>query len=89
MLGRVVKTLSQIVQPIAQVRVDLPGHPHTRVVAHTLDRRLRRQASRHRFEQTAVPAPVVGEHPVGLQNVAILAADRDIAAGQHVVDCFA
>ena len=32
------------------------------------------------------PAAVVGEHAVGLEHVAVLALDADVAARQHVVD---
>ena len=44
------------------------------------------QAGPHRLAQAAQPAAVVGEHAVGLEHVAMLAAVGDVAALEHVVD---
>ncbi len=63
----------EVVQPVAQERIDLALQTGAHVALHLLDRRLGRQAVADRLVHAPHPAAVVGEHAVGLQHVAMLA----------------
>ncbi|MEY9780018.1 hypothetical protein ABIA23_001420 [Sinorhizobium fredii] len=81
-IGEVVK----VVHPLAQIGIRQADHPRLGFALHALDRRLRRQAVADRFLELSHPAPVMGEHAVGLEHGAMLALHRHVAPGQHVVD---
>ena len=77
--------LVEIVQALAQIGVGRAQHAGAGVRLHALDRGLGGEAGRHRLVQAVHPAAVVGEHAVGLEHVAVLAAVGDLAAlEQHV-----
>ena len=76
----------EIVQPLAQIGIGLAQHAGARVGLHALDRRLGGQAGRHRLAQAVQPAAVIGEHAIGLEHLAVLAAVGDVAALEHHVD---
>ena len=61
-------------------------HARAHVALHLLHGRFRRQAVADRLFQPTHPAPVIGEHPVGFQYLAVLTLERHLAARQHVVD---
>ena len=76
----------EIVQPLAQIGVGLAQHAGavsvcTRSTAASAVRPVRTASS-----QPVHPAAVVGEHAVGLEHLAMLAAVGDVAVLEHVVD---
>ena len=75
----------QVVQPLAQVRVPRLAQPRPVLGAHPLHRRLGGQAVADRFLERAVPAPIMGEHAVGLEHL-VGGADQAMVALEHVVD---
>ncbi len=76
----------EVVQPLAQVRIGLPQHAGAGVGLHALDRGFRGQAGHHRFFELVHPAAVVGEHAIGFEHVAVLAAFDDVAVFEHFVE---
>ena len=70
----------EVVQPVAQVRVGDAQHPRARIGLDALDRGLGRQAGPDRFFEAVQPAAVVGEHAVGFEHIAVLAAVGQFAA---------
>ena len=62
----------EIVQPIADVGIGRAQHAGARIVLHPLDRRLGREAVVDRLGQPVDPAAVVGEHAVGLEDLAVI-----------------
>ncbi len=76
----------EIVQAIAQIRIGRAQHARAGVGLHALDRGFRGEAGGDRLMQLVRPALVVGEHAVGFQHVAMLAAVGDVAALQHAVE---
>ena len=76
----------EVVQAVAQHRIDVALQAGAHVALHLFDRRLRRQTVADRLVHAPDPATVVGEHAVRLQHVAVLARRRDVVARQHVVD---
>ena len=76
----------EIVQPLAQIRIGDAQHPGAGVGLHALDRGLGGQAGAHGFLEPVHPAAVVGEHAVGFEHVAVLAAIGDLAALQQHVE---
>ncbi len=76
----------QVVQAVAQIRIGGAQHARTGVGLHALDGGLRGEAGGDRLVQSVRPALIVGEHAVGFQHVAVLAAFGDVAALQHAVE---
>ena len=76
----------EIVQPLAQIGVGLAHHAGAVVGLHALDRGLGGEAGRHRLVHLVHPAAVVGEHAVGFEHLAVLAAVGDVAPLQHHVE---
>ena len=76
----------EIVQPLAQQRIGLALQAGAGVALHLLDGGLGREPVADRLVHAAHPAAVMGEHAIGLEDVAMLALDADIVARQHVVD---
>ena len=76
----------EIVQALAQIRIGHAQHAGAGVGLHALDGGFGGQAGHHRFAQPVQPAAVVGEHAVGFEHVAMLAAVGDVAALQHQVE---
>ena len=76
----------EIVQALAQIRIGLPQHAGAGVGLHALDRGLRGQAGHHRFFELVHPAAVIGEHAIGFEHVAMLAALDDVAVFEHFVE---
>ena len=81
-----VAEILEVVQPLAQVRVGRAQHARAGVRLHALDGGLRGDAGRHRIRQPPRPAVVVGEHAIGFEHVAMLAAFGDVAALEHAVE---
>ena len=75
----------EVMQAIAQIGIGGAQHARAGIRLHALDRGLRGEAGGDRFVQPVRPAVIVGEHPVGFQHVAVLAAIGDVAALQHAV----
>ena len=76
----------EVVQAVAQIRIGRAQHARAGVGLHALDGGLRGEAGGDRLVQLVRPAVVVGEHAVGFQHVAVLAALGDVAALQHAVE---
>ena len=76
----------EVMQAVAQIRIGGAQHPRARVGLHALDGGFRGEAGGDRLVQLVGPALVVGEHPVGFQHVAVLAAFGDVAALEHAVE---
>ncbi len=75
----------QVMQALAQIWIGRAQHARAGVRLHALDRGLGGEARRHRFFETMHPTAVVGEHAIGFEHVAVLAAIGDLAAlEQHV-----
>ena len=79
LLHQAIGKIVEIVQPLAQKRIGLAQQAGARVGLHTLDRRLRGQAGHHRFFELVHPAAVIGEHPIGFEHLAMLAAIDHVA----------
>ncbi len=78
--------LVEIVQALAQIRVGRAQHARAGVGLHALDRGLGGEAGRHRLLEAVHPAAVIGEHAVGFEHVAVLAAVGDLAALEQDVE---
>ena len=76
----------EVVQPLAQKRIGLSQHARAGVGLHALDRGFRGQAGHHRFFELVHPAAVVGEHAIGFEHVAMLAAVDHVAVFEHFVE---
>ena len=76
----------EVVQPLAQVGVGRARHAGAGGGLLLLDRDLGGEAEVDRGLHPPDPALVVGEHPVGVQNVAVLAGGGEVVGGQHLVD---
>ena len=76
----------EIVQPFAQERIGLPQHPRAGVGLDALDGRFRGEAGHHRFFELMHPAAVIGEHAVGFEHVAMLAAVDHVAVFEQFVE---
>ncbi len=76
----------EVVQPLADIGVAGLGEAGAVLVADPVNGRLGGQARAHRLLQRPVPAPVVGEHAIGLQHLQRGAAQLALAAFQHDVD---
>ena len=76
----------EIVQPLAQERIGLAQHAGAGVGLHAFDRGLRGQSGHHRFLQLVDPAAVVGEHAIGFEHVAMLAALDHVAVLEKLVE---
>ena len=76
----------EIVQAITQIRIGGAQHARARVGLHAFDGGFRGKAGGNRLVQLVRPAMVVGEHAIGFQHLAVLAALGDVAALQHAVE---
>ena len=76
----------EIVQPVADIGIGRAQHAGARVVLHPLDGGFGSETVGDRLVQPVDPAAIVGEHPVGFEDVAVLAARLHVAVAQHVVD---
>ena len=76
----------EIVQPFAQIGIGDAQHAGAGVGLHALDRGFRGQAGHHRLVEPVQPAAVVGEHAIGFEHVAVLAAVGDLAALEQDVE---
>ena len=75
----------EVVQALAQIGVGRAQHARAGVRLNALDRGLGSEPGCDRFFQPVHPAAVVGEHAIGFEHVAVLAAVGDLAAlEQHV-----
>ncbi len=79
----------EVVHPLLEQRiVDVP-HPRAHPLLDPLDRRLGGQAAVDRLVDPPRPAFVVGEHPVGLEDLLMLAGGAELGLAGHVVDLLA
>ncbi|MGY4316764.1 hypothetical protein ACVWW1_006091 [Bradyrhizobium sp. JR3.5] len=76
----------EIVQAVAQIGIGRAQHARAGVGLHAFDGGFRGEAGGDRLMQLVRPALVVGEHAVGFQHIAMLAAFGDVAALQHAVE---
>ena len=76
----------EVVQAVAQIGVGLPHQLGARVALHALDGGFGREPGRHGLAQPPQPAAVVGDHPKGLQDLAMLAGTGLLAAVDQPVD---
>ena len=76
----------EIALTLTPVGIVLAQHARAHGVLYAFDRGFRRQATLDGFAQTPVPALVVGEHAVGLENLCVLAGGREFLVLEHVVD---
>ena len=76
----------EVVQPLAQERIGLAQHARAGIGLHPFDRSFRRQSRHHRFFELVNPAAVVGEHPIGFEHVAMLAAFDHVAVFEQFVE---
>ena len=76
----------EIVQAVAQIRVGGAQHARAGIGLHALDAGLGGQAGRHRLANPVQPALVVGEHAVGFEHVAMLAAVGEVAVLDQPVE---
>jgi hypothetical protein len=81
-----VRQVVKVVQTLANIGVGDPLHPGARVRLDLLDRHLGRQSGFDRLVQPAPPALVIGEHAVGLEDLAMLAAGAQAVALDQPVD---
>ncbi|MGY4354280.1 hypothetical protein ACVW0J_000773 [Bradyrhizobium sp. i1.7.7] len=81
-----VAEILEIVQPVTQIGIGGAQHPRAGVGLHALDGGFRREAGGDRLMQLVRPALVVGEHAVGFQHLAVLAALGNVATLQHAVE---
>ena len=86
MLLQAVGQILEIGKPLAQIGIAHLGHPGTGLVLHLLHRRFGGEAAAHRVADALQPAAIGGEHAIGLEYVAMLAAGGDVALRQEVVD---
>ncbi len=76
----------EVVQPLLDVGVSRLGEAGAMLVTHAVDGRLGGQAGADRLDQRAVPAAIVGEHAVGLENLERGPGQPALPAFQHLVD---
>ena len=76
----------QIEQALAQIGFGDLHHPAARFVAHLLHRRLGREPAAHRLVDPPEPAAIGGEHPIGLDDVAVLAGAEPVAGIDQRID---
>ena len=76
----------EVVQALAQIGIGRAQHARAGVGLHALDRGFGGEAGRHRLVEPVHPAAVVGEHAVGFEHVAVLAAVGDLAALEQDVE---
>ena len=76
----------EVVQPVAQIGIGDAQHARPGVGLDALDRGLGGEAGAHRLLQAMQPAAVVGEHAVGFEHLAVLAAVRQLAALEQDVE---
>ncbi len=81
-----VAEILEVVQAVAQIRIGRAQHAGAGVGLHAFDGGFRGEAGGDRLMQLVRPAMVVGEHAVGFQHLAVLAAFGDVAALQHAVE---
>ena len=74
-----VRQLVQIAQPVMPVGFGLPQHARARVILYAFDRGLRRHAAFNGIFHAPKPTAVVGEHAIGLKDIAMLAGGREFA----------
>ena len=85
MLKQPVGQVVEVEQLFPDIRVVQLAHAGARVVLDALHRRFRRQAVLDRLADARQPAAILGEHPVGFQDVVMLAAFH-AGHAQQVVD---
>ena len=76
----------KIMQAVAQIGIGGTQHARPCVGLHALDGGFRGEAGDDRLMQFMRPAVIVGEHAIGFEHVAMLAAIGNVAAFQHAVE---
>ena len=78
--------LVEIVQALAQIGVGRAQHARAGVGLHALDRGLGGEAGRDRLFEAVHPTAVIGEHAIGFEHVAVLAAVGDLAVLEQGIE---
>ena len=73
-------------QALAQIGIGLAQHAGARVGLHALDGGFGGEARQDGLFELVHPAAVMGEHAVGFEHVAMLAALGDVAVLEHGVE---
>jgi hypothetical protein len=81
-----VREIVEVVQPLAQIGVVLAHHAGAVVDCTRSTAASAVRPGRHRLVHLVHPAAVVGEHAVGFEHLAVLAAVGDVAPLQHHVE---
>ena len=76
----------EVVQAIAQIWIGRAQHARAGIGLHAFDAGLGGQAGHHRLVDLVKPAVVVGEHAIGFEHVAMLAALDHVAVFEHFVE---
>ncbi len=83
------RQIVEVVRALAQDRIVEALHAHAQLVLHALDAGFRRQPGADRVAHALAPALVVGEEAIGLDHLAALAGQVELAGIQHLVDALA
>jgi hypothetical protein len=84
-----VRQVVEVVEALAEIRIGRPAHAGAGRGLLLLDRDLRGEAAVDGRLDPTRPALVVGEHPVGVEDVAMLALGGEVVGGKHLVDFLA
>ena len=84
-----VRQVLEVVHPLLQQRIVDLAHPRAGALLDALDRRFGGEAAVDRLVDPPRPALVVGEHPVGLEDLLMLAGGAELGLAGHVVDLLA
>ena len=76
----------EVMQPLAQIGIGRAQHARAGVGLHAFHCGFRGEAGANRLVQLVRPALIIGEHAVGFEHVAMLAALGDVAALQHAIE---
>jgi hypothetical protein len=83
-----VRQILKIVHPLLEQGIVDLAHPSARSLLHALDRGFGGKTGIDRLVDPSRPALVIGEHPVGLEDLPVLAGS-ELGLPGHVVDLFA
>ncbi len=83
------RQIVEIVGALAQDRIAQALDTQAGFVLHALHPRFRGQTGAHRITHALAPALVIGEQPIGLDDLPPFACQVELAGGQHLVDGFA
>ena len=79
----------EVVHPLLEQGIVDLAHPRPRALLDALDRGLGGQPAVDRLVDAPLPALVIGEHLVGLEDLLMLARGAELGLARHVVDLLA